>query len=351
LTGSQPASKAGRSHCSRGKALTKPKDGPERPTKSGHPSVGLAAVVVSVASREPQVLVLERQASDLDRLPSGALAADHRTLEAGLRSWVEQQTHLTLGYVEQLYTFGDRDRSVTARRSAHELSIAYLALVRQVHPSAQLGASWRSWYQYFPWEDWRRGRPRVLDVLAKKLGAWLKTLRVPIRGAREERVELAFGFASGSWDEERVLERYELLFEAGLVPEAPAPSKSRAKTGATPDGGVPMGLDHRRMLATAISRLRGKLKYRPIIFELIPDSFTLLELQATVEGLSGVRLHKQNFRRLIEGQGLVEETGSVSTDTGGRPARLVRFRREVLRERPTPGLRLPAVRRNDRQTD
>jgi hypothetical protein len=80
----------------------------------------------------------------------------------------------------------------------------------------------------------------------------------------------------------------------------------------------------------------------------MPDTFTLLELQATVEGLSGVRLHKQNFRRLVEGQGLVEETGTMSMETGGRPARLVRFRREVLRERPTPGLRLPVTQRVDR---
>ena len=53
-----------------------------------------------------------------------------------------------------------------------------------------------------------------------------------------------------------------------------------------------------------------------------------------------MRLHKQNFRRLVETQGLVEETGEVASETGGRPARLVRFRREVLVERPAPGVRL-----------
>ena len=93
------------------------------------------------------------------------------------------------------------------------------------------------------------------------------------------------------------------------------------------------------------SRIRGKIKYRPVVFELMPPSFTLLQLQRTVEALSGVRLHKQNFRRLVEQQGLVEETGGISAETGGRPARLVRFRREVLLERPAPGLRLRAPRR------
>jgi hypothetical protein len=101
-----------------------------------------------------------------------------------------------------------------------------------------------------------------------------------------------------------------------------------------------MVFDHRRILATAMGRLRGKMKYRPVVFELMPPEFTLLELQRTVEALSGVRLHKQNFRRLVEDQGLVEGTGRVSRKTGGRPAEQFRFRREVLRERPAPGVRL-----------
>src|SRR4051812_44571427 len=105
--------------------------------------------------------------------------------------------------------------------------------------------------------------------------------------------------------------------------------------------GAEMAVDHRRILATAIARLRGKIKYRPVVFELMPPAFTLLQLQRTVEALAGIRLHKQNFRRLAEEQGLVEETGESTTETGGRPARLVRFRREVLLERPAPGVRLP----------
>src|SRR4051812_36066862 len=109
--------------------------------------------------------------------------------------------------------------------------------------------------------------------------------------------------------------------------------------------GAEMAVDHRRILATAIGRLRGKIKYRPVVFELMPPAFTLLQLQRTVEALAGARLHKQNFRRLVEQQGLVEETGEISARTGGRPARLVRFRREVLLERPAPGLRLRPARR------
>ena len=106
-----------------------------------------------------------------------------------------------------------------------------------------------------------------------------------------------------------MLQRYELLYEAQLVPEA-----GRAKSIPDPLPGEPMMHDHRRILATGIARLRAKIKYRPVVFELMPESFTLLDLQRAVEALAGLRLHKQNFRRLIEQQGLVEETGKVSTD-------------------------------------
>jgi hypothetical protein len=101
-----------------------------------------------------------------------------------------------------------------------------------------------------------------------------------------------------------------------------------------------MRFDHRRILATAMGRLRAKLKYRPVIFELMPAVFTLTALQRTVEAISGRHLHKQNFRRLVESTALVEPTGDTTHATGGRPAALYRFRREVLAERPAPGLRV-----------
>ena len=105
-----------------------------------------------------------------------------------------------------------------------------------------------------------------------------------------------------------------------------------------------MRFDHRRVLATAISRLRAKLKYRPVVFELMPAEFTLTELQRTVEAISGRHLHQQNFRRLVDNGALVEPTGDSMQQKRGRPAALFRFRREVLKERPAPGLRVGAKR-------
>jgi len=78
---------------------------------------------------------------------------------------------------------------------------------------------------------------------------------------------------------------------------------------------------------------------------MIPETFTLLKLQRSVEALAGIRLHKQNFRRLVEKGGLVDGTGVFETRTGGRPAELFRFRREVLLERPAPGVGFSRARR------
>jgi hypothetical protein len=162
-----------------------------------------------------------------------------------------------------------------------------------------------------------------------------------MRSLRRDRVEIAFGLGGAQWDDERVLDRYELLYEAGLVDEAKRDGREPLKaSGKIPALGESMRFDHRRILATAIARLRAKLKYRPVVFELMRPEFTLTDLQRTVEAISGRHLHKQNFRRLVETAALVEPTGETSTATGGRPAALYRFRRDVTQERPAPGLRV-----------
>lgn len=312
------------------------------PPKDANPNVELSAVIVGIAADEPQVLVVRPDESDLEGLPSGRLESSHRTLEAGLRSWVERQTGQTLEYVEQLYTFGDRNRLGRGRT----LSIGYLALVRELKPARHAGAAWRSAYRYFPWEDWRAGRPGVLADVEAQLKRWIADASTtPERRLREERARATFALGGRDWNEERVLERYELLYETGLAPEA---HRDRARTWAPPSDALnfatSMFADHRRVLATGLARLRGKIKYRPVVFELMPQAFTFLQLQRAVEALAGLQLHKPNFRRLVESQQLVEETGQVAAESPGRPARLLRYRREVLPELPAPLARLPVTR-------
>ena len=108
-----------------------------------------------------------------------------------------------------------------------------------------------------------------------------------------------------------------------------------------------MASDHRRILATAIARMRGKLKYRPVIFDLMADNFTLSALQAVVEAILGLRLHKQNFRRALDRTGMVEGTGKMETSTGGRPAELFRFRRDLLKRRILMGVSTPSLKQRD----
>jgi hypothetical protein len=302
-------------------------------------TIGLSAAIVSVEGERPSVLVVSHDGAD-DALPFGPFdPAHHRTLESGLRKWVGEQTRFDLGYTEQLYTFGDKGRHLSSSGdgSARVVSVGYLALTRQGKEAPE--AQWRGWYHYFPWEDWRDTRPAMIDTAI--LPALKKFVKDAANGEaselRRERVNVCFG---EGWDEERVLERYELLYEAGLVEEFYRDAGKPVKLAL----GTAMQFDHRRILATAIARLRGKLKYRPVVFELMAPTFTLLELQRAVEALAGLRLHKQNFRRLVADQGLVEGTGKWAATARGRPAELFRFRREVLRERQAPGLRL-GVRR------
>ena len=311
--------------------------------------VGLNAVIVAVTEEVPRVLTVSRIDHALagggpaDALPFGPLRPEqHRTLERGLRSWARQQTGIRLGYVEQLYTFGDRFRDPRAGQGGPwMISVAYLALVRE-QQLAGGAAHWRDWYDYFPWEDWRSGPPAVISrTITPALENWLvRSSGMSDLRSRRERRDIAFGLYRTPWDTERTLERYELLYEARLVDEAASDAGEPAAS-EVEKLGRPMALDHRRILATALGRLRGKIKYRPVVFELLPPVFTLSHLQRVVEALAGIRLHKQNFRRLVESGGLVEGTGHFDEETGGRPAELFAFRRDVLRERAAPGVRLP----------
>lgn len=291
----------------------------------------LIAVLIAVTAGEPRILTVQAGCA----LPSGPFELGHKSLQSSLRAWVEQQTHHPLGYVEQLYTFADR---AGAAVSPHAISISYLGLTQEGRASGGYDAAWQGWYDYFPWEDQRAGPPPLLTGVAAGLQDWAGAARGPAASTdRRQRVAITFGLDGHAWNEELVLQRYELLYEAGLVPESPQSGQQLAP-------GRSMALDHRRIAATGIARLRAKIKYRPVVFELLPPEFTLLHLQRTVEGIAGRLLHKQNFRRLVEQQDLVEDTGAISSGTGGRPAKLFRFRRAVLSERAVAGTKLPLSR-------
>ncbi len=305
--------------------------------------IGLNAVIMAASEERPLVLVIEPGGGPCG-LPFGSFEPEaHRTFELALRGFVKDQTGFELGYVEQLYTFGDRGReaplaALQGAGTARVISVGYLGLARE--PASPPAGAWADWYRFFPWEDWREGPPAMIaGEIEPALRAWADAETGARRARRRERVDLAFGLGGADWNEERALDRYELLYEAGLAAEA-----THDHGGALSGGvGEPMGSDHRRILATAISRLRAKIKYRPVLFELAPERFTLGGLQRIVEAVQGVRLHTQNFRRALDKSGLVEGTGDLETATGGRPAELFCVREGALAGRAS-GVATPRLR-------
>ena len=281
-------------------------------------ALGLSAVIVAVTDETPRVLVVRRMTHELATpaqrereprdgetslgLPFGPFQPeDHRTLELGLRCWVEELTGFKLRYVEQLYTFGDRYRDPReVSGGPRVVSIGYLALVREAPLTGTGEADWCDWYDFLPWEDWRDGRPPFIDrVLRPRLEEWVASVSdAEEQKARAARLAQCFSEDDEQWDIERTLDRYELLYEARMLPEVAQDEELSSKDGngaanrdsidpeLRPFVGQPMVLDNRRILASAMGRLRGKLRYRPLVFELLPPSFTLLQLQRVVEALS-----------------------------------------------------------------
>ena len=250
--------------------------------------------------------------------------------------WVAKQTSQPMGYVEQLYTFVDTRRQ--NEQGMPVLYVSYLGLVREaadsiLHPDAK----WQDCYCYFPWEDLRTDGG-LRDTIVSRLRIWANSADTEeVRQKRLKRIHLCWGVEPENWSEEYVLQRYEMLYESGLIAEAAEPQANFdfALTG------QPMRHDHRRVLATALSRLRAKIKYRPVIFELMPPEFTLLQLQNSVEAISGRLLHKQNFRRQIQQQNLIEPSDTGVSGSKGRPAQLYRFLDDVLPDRLISDIGLP----------
>jgi hypothetical protein len=304
-------------------------------------ALALDCVVVGVRAGEPVVAVVPAERAADETLPSGPfLPGKHDELESGVRSCVHAQTGVETSFLEQLCAL--RGRSAGHQDNAGSdatrlFSVSYLALVGPRQCSDRTRATWRSWYTLLPWEDWRHGRPPCLADIMHRLETWAASEQSPCAARcmpdRRQRVRMAFGGTGTAWDEEKALERYELLCEAGVL-------ASGSDEAGVPRLAHPLLGDQSLVLARAVGELRRAVKCRPVVFELMPDEFTLFELQKTVEAILGPHLHKQNFRRLVEGCGLVEPTGGVRLRTGGRPAQLFRFRRDVMYERAAPGVRL-----------
>lgn len=323
-------------------------------------AASLAALVV-VRGREPF--------AGQDAWPGGFLEWDEdpTTRETALRELREETAMEEPAYLEPLgsYTQNGRDPRQFAGHpdpdtgkwvstGARVATNAYLMLLPA--PAAvtadadeTAGARWTSIYRYLPWEDLRgdAGRRAARSVLAA-VEAW--AAREGGDGVRE-RIDAAFGFGLREWNEERVAERWHLLFDAGLVAEARRDRWGRS------DGngeGREMAFDHRRILADALARVRGKIKYIPnALRALAGDEFTLDELQDACEAIAGRPLHRANFRRAVaitrgdrqaRTPRIVAGTGKRRPRAPGEPGvapEVFAFVPGVLSARLDPALRLP----------
>lgn len=289
--------------------------------------IELIAVIVAVTGGIPKVITIKAE----QKLPSRPLDFSQQSLQSGLRNWIYAKTEHPVGFLEQLYTFADCNR-LSTEGERHTISICYLGLVRE-YDGYLPKIEWHDWYEYFPWDDCRNNRHPCVDEIIKALYEWAENDQIN-KDTKKRRIAFLFGCDGFKWNEDFILQRYEILYEAGLIAEA----------GGTLYAGTPMFSDHRRILATAVARLRRKIKYRAVVFELLPEKFTLLQLQQTVEAIIGRRLHKPNFRRLVEQQGIIEETGDREIKTGGRPAKLFRYRQEIIESCIVSLSRFPIIR-------
>src|SRR5262245_18485632 len=140
-------------------------------------AVTLTAAILAVRAGEPVVAVVPAQRSGEESLPCGPFRpSQHRTLEGGVGSWVMAQTGVEIGYLQQLCTLADAAEPDPAQPT---ISINYLALVGPRQCSDRIQASWRSWYAFFPWEDWRYGRPECLGEIYGRLEAWTAQPSLP----------------------------------------------------------------------------------------------------------------------------------------------------------------------------
>ena len=364
-----------------GKAASSPGDVPEwalRYDAGEYPHYAVTGDAVAMAlaagQAEPRALVVVRGGEPfrgLDAWPGGFLdwERDPTTRETALRELREETGVEEPDYLEPLgsYTQAGRDPRQFAghpdprtgdwiRTGARVATNAYLMLMPR---EADLGPGdgeasetrWTGVYAYLPWEDLRSAAGRdAARAALDALGRWAGRAG----GDARERIDYAFGFGLREWNEERVAERWRLLVDAGLVAEAGRDRWGRPASRGDGGFGREMAFDHRRILADALARLRGKVKYLPAALRaLAGDEFTLDELQAACEAVAGRPLHRANFRRAVaaakgdrqtRSPRLVAGTGRRRERAPGEPGvapELFRFRPDMLHARLDPSLRLP----------
>lgn len=302
----------------------------------------------------------------LDAWPGGFMDwEDDDTRQTAVRELAEETGIAAPAFVEALASYsrngrdprqfaGTRDEATGAwiARGARVTTAAYLMLAPA--PTEPAGADdaarahWADVYAYLPWEDVRdEERRRATLHTSQALEAWAGRDRERMARVRDL-------FDLDDWNEERTAERWALLVESGLVPEGrrdrwgrSAPRDDDARLGRE------MAFDHREILADALGRIRGKIKYMPrALMALTGPEATLDELQAACEAIAGRPLHRSNFRRAVapspktaaRAPRIVGKTGQRRAREGKGPGvapEIYRFLDDAVHARLDTSIRFP----------
>lgn len=237
------------------------------------------------AEKEIKILLIKRKNHpDIHKwaLPGGFVSMDEDLDTSAYRELAEE-TNVTNVYMEQLYTFGDVGRDKRTR----VISIAYMALIPRdnIRPIAGDDAE---------------------DV------AWFSVEKIQVSDTGHEIV------ISNPELDLRYVYTVDISFQKNGVVSVPIP-----RIHATEENNR-IAFDHIEMINTGIDRLRNKVEYMPIAFNLVPEKFTLNEIQKVYEVILGKKLVKQNFRKWVDK--FVEELDEKQEEVGHRPATLYRYR-------------------------
>ena len=206
-------------------------------------------------------------------LPGGFVRMNESIEESAYRE-LKEETNLENIYMEQLYTFGDVSRDPRMRI----ISTAYMALINSANTELKA------------------------DTDARAV-SWFK-LTYEFLGNEKLKIKL---------------ENEETVLDIGLVVNNKERGENRIKITENGD----LAFDHAKIIGYALLRLRNKIEYTNLVFNLMPEHFTLTELQKVYEIILGKELIKANFRRKIKD--LVVETEKFSDEAGHRPSRLFKF--------------------------
>jgi hypothetical protein len=298
-------------------------------------SINIRAVLVAADDSGLFVLTLAgRQKAHGRRfsLPYAAFdPARGQSVEDRLRDWASVHTTAQITQIIQVET----------RVSGGDMCVDLLALVSDRSSFMPRGASWTPIYELFPWEDWRKAEP---DSLAHTLRPALMAWAAQQGATRNAAFQALFPKHPAQWQVEHCGARFDMLYNAALLPES-----LRDRTGAAVSvrqrhagiyGQIMHGND-RGALANALSLLRSRVSHTPIMPHLMSGPFTLGAMQQTLEAMTGVKLHTQNFRRDLVRLGKIENTHKRGRSGASRPAGLWVWNKSASTPYPSWGMPLP----------